>query len=97
MSNRARTIGGESGDRARVPLEKRDVDGLRSAAPLAAVNSRLEDALYLQADKLLALCAVQSAWAGADCEPSPATRNHYALVMEEQALELRRLLDRLFL
>lgn len=56
----------------------------------------LEDALYLQADKLLALCSVQAAWVTADCDPSPATRHHYSIIMEEQALELRRLLDRLF-
>lgn len=70
---------------------------LKSSAPLAAVNSRLEDEIYLQADKLVALCTVQAAWASTEYEPSPAVRHHYALVVEEQALELRRLLDRLFL
>lgn len=59
-------------------------------------DGNMEDALYLRADKLLALCAVQAAWATADCNPSPATQHHYSLIMEEQALELRRLLDRLF-
>ncbi|MEX1033480.1 MAG: hypothetical protein WDZ30_08970 [Cellvibrionaceae bacterium] len=64
--------------------------------PLAGSDPQLEDALYLQVDKLLALCAVQIALAAGDHTPSPATRNHYSLVMEEQTLELRYLLDRLF-
>lgn len=93
MSDRAGTVGGGRKDKQTGSQER----GLRSAAPIAAVNSTLEDALYLQADKLLALCTVQSTWTSADCEPSSATRSHYALILEEQARELRRLLDQLFL
>lgn len=62
----------------------------------ATLDSNLEDALYLQADKLLALCSVQAAWASSDYLPSASTRNHYSLVIEEQALVLRRLLERAF-
>lgn len=75
---------------------KRATHSIDANKQLATINSKLEDALYLQADKLLALCSVQSAWANADYTPSPSTRNHYSLIMEEQALELRRLLDRAF-
>lgn len=76
---------------------KEPIHDVKASGPLVNINAKLEDALYLQADKLLALCSVQAAWANGDYTPSPATRNHYSIVLEEQALELRRLLDRAFM
>jgi hypothetical protein len=78
-------------------MEQQTDHDIKANIPLARINSRLEDALYLQADKLLALCRIQAAWDSAEYTLSPTTRTHYSLVIEEQALELRRLLDRMFM
>lgn len=56
----------------------------------------LEDAIYLQLDKLLALCAVQSVMDSSENPPALTTRSHYSMIMEEHAQELRRLIDQLF-
>ena len=56
----------------------------------------LEDRIYLLADKIVALCSVQAALDAGDYVPSPRIRNHYSLILEEQAVELRSLLDTLF-
>lgn len=55
----------------------------------------LEDQLYLQADKLLALCAAQTALDNSDEPLAPGIRSHYSLLMEEQARALRHTLEKL--
>lgn len=59
-------------------------------------RARLEEDLYLQVDKLVALVSVQAALDSGDYQPGPAVRNHYSLVIEEHALAIRRLLEQLF-
>lgn len=55
----------------------------------------LEDKLYLQADKLLALCAAQTALDNGDQQLPLGIRSHYSLLMEEQARALRSTLEKL--
>lgn len=59
-------------------------------------RARLEEDLYLQVDKLVALVSVQTALDSGDYQPGPAIRNHYSLVVEEHALAIRKLLSQLF-
>ncbi|MCW8128081.1 hypothetical protein [Microbulbifer halophilus] len=61
-----------------------------------SLRVRLEEDLYLQVDKLVALVAVQTALDNGDYQPNPAIRNHYSLVIEEHALAIRELLRQLF-
>ena len=56
----------------------------------------LEDKIYLLIDKIVALCSVQAALDAGDYVPGPRIRNHYSLILEEQAIELRSLLDTMF-
>lgn len=84
----------ETGTKVKKPTG--DTESAGKARPAFEIDAQTEDALYLRLDKLLALCAIQSAWAAGDDQPSSATRHHYALIMEEQALELRKLIDCLF-
>lgn len=60
-------------------------------------HAELEDQIYLQIDKLLALVSVQAALDTSDYDPRPSTRNHYSLVIEEHTIELRQLIDKLFI
>lgn len=53
----------------------------------------LEDSIYLQLDKMQALCTAQTALSSSDALPTPKTRTYYSIVIEEQASELRRLID----
>lgn len=46
------------------------------------VQATLEDQLYLQADKLLALCAAQTALDNSDEPLALGIRSHYSLLME---------------
>lgn len=59
------------------------------------VRSALEDELYLRADKLLALCAAQTALDHSDQPLASGIRGHYSLLMEEEARALRRTLEKL--
>jgi hypothetical protein len=59
-------------------------------------KAELEDQLYLQMDKLLALCGMQAIADANDCEVPLGLRTNYSVVLEEQAVALRRLLDRMF-
>lgn len=61
-----------------------------------AAKGALEDELYVQADKLLALCAAQSALDSCDSPLPFGIRGNYSVLMEEQARILRNTLDRLF-
>ncbi len=63
---------------------------------LPSPHPELEDQIYLQIDKLLALVSVQAALDTSDYNPRPSTRNHYSLIIEEHAVELRRLIDQVF-
>lgn len=60
------------------------------------ISGELEDAIYLQMDKLLALCGMQALADGSDCEVPLGLRSNYSVVLEEHALALRKLLDQLF-
>ncbi|MGQ9427032.1 hypothetical protein ACXYTJ_15365 [Gilvimarinus sp. F26214L] len=53
------------------------------------VDAALEDELYLQADKHLALCTVQAALDSGEQSLPSSVRSHYSLVMEEQARAAR--------
>lgn len=59
-------------------------------------NFSLEDDIYLRIDKLQALCSTQTMLDSNDSAPDPSIRFHYSLVIEEQVIELRDLLDKLF-
>ncbi|WP_308366784.1 MULTISPECIES: hypothetical protein [unclassified Microbulbifer] len=65
---------------------------------VAGLSSRakLEEDLYLQVDKLVALVSVQTVLDNGDYQPSRAIRNHYSLVIEEHALAVSKLLNQLF-
>ncbi len=56
----------------------------------------LEDDIYLRIDKLQALCSTQTMLDSNDSIPDTSVRFHYSLVIEEQVIELRGLLDKLF-
>jgi hypothetical protein len=55
----------------------------------------LEDEVYFQMDKLLALCTAQTALDHSDQELPVGVRSHYSLLMEEQARTLRDALEKL--
>lgn len=59
-------------------------------------RAKLQEDLYLQVDKLVALVSVQTALDNGDYQPNRAIRNHYSLVIEEHALAVRKLLNQLF-
>jgi hypothetical protein len=59
-------------------------------------TAELEDRIYLQMDKLLALCGMQATADTNDCELPLGLRANYSVVLEEQALVLRKLLDEVF-
>jgi len=58
-------------------------------------RAKVEEELYLQVDKLVALVSVQTALDNSDYQPTRAVRNHYSLVIEEHALSVRALLNEL--
>lgn len=53
----------------------------------------LEDSIYLQLEKIQALCSAQTILNSSDAIPTPTTRAYYSMVIEEQTSELRRLID----
>lgn len=53
----------------------------------------LEDSIYLQLEKIQALCSAQTILNSSDAIPTPTTRTYYSMVIEEQTSELRRLID----
>lgn len=59
-------------------------------------NYVLEDEIYLRLDKLQALCATQALIDNSDIPNQRHISRHYAMVMEEQLGELRKLLNQLF-
>ena len=59
-------------------------------------RAELEDQIYLQMDKLLALCGMQSIADANDCEVPVGLRTNYSVVLEEQAQNLRELLNEMF-
>lgn len=59
-------------------------------------TAELEDEVYLQADKLVALCGMQAIADSNDCELPLGLRTNYSVVLEEQAVTLRKLLDKMF-
>ncbi|MGQ9427611.1 hypothetical protein ACXYTJ_14920 [Gilvimarinus sp. F26214L] len=58
-------------------------------------SAALEDEIFLQMDKLLALCVAQTALTEGEQELALGTRSYYALVVEEQARRVRETLARL--
>lgn len=56
----------------------------------------LEDEIFLTFDKLQALCAVQSQLEAGEGRVSDQTRANYAMILEENAQQLRTLLERHF-
>ena len=59
-------------------------------------NYVLEDEIFLRVDKLQSLCAAQILWEANDTTSARNIRTHYAMVVEEQVVELRKLLNQLF-
>lgn len=60
-------------------------------------NYALEDEIYLQLDKLQALTALQTLMNSAEDPAIPRKHyQHYSMVMEENLLKLRSLLNQLF-
>ncbi|GAB1264950.1 hypothetical protein NBRC116493_21500 [Aurantivibrio infirmus] len=53
----------------------------------------LEDSIYLQLDKLQALCSAQTVLNASEAVPTSNTRTYYSMVIEEQTTELRKLID----
>lgn len=70
--------------------EPTDYVGARKAA------AELEDRVYLQIDKLMALCSMQAIADTNECEVPLGLRTNYSVVLEEHALTLRKLLDQVF-
>lgn len=70
--------------------EPTDYVGARKAA------AELEDEVYLQIDKLTALCGMQAIADTSDCEVPLGLRTNYSVVLEEHALGLRKMLDQVF-
>lgn len=70
--------------------EPTDYVGARKAA------AELEDKVYLQMDKLSALCSMQAIADTNECEVPLGLRTNYSVVLEEHALALRQLLDQVF-
>lgn len=56
----------------------------------------LEDRIYLQMDKLAALCSMQVIADTNECQVPLGLRTNYSVVLEEHALALRSLLDQVF-
>jgi hypothetical protein len=56
----------------------------------------LEDEIYLRVDKLQALCSAQIIMDCSDNVPTRHIRTYYSMVIEEQIIELRDLLNQLF-
>jgi hypothetical protein len=56
----------------------------------------LEEDIYSSLDKLQALCNTQTMLYSNNSLPDSNIRFHYSLIIEEQVLELRSLLDELF-
>lgn len=57
----------------------------------------LEDEIYLRMDKLQALCSAQIILDSSDNVPTRNIRTYYSMVIEEQIIELRELLNQLFI
>lgn len=55
-----------------------------------------EDDIYFRLDKLHALCAAKSLLYENSTAPDPTVCFHYTKVLEEQVIELRKLMDDLF-
>lgn len=60
------------------------------------ISGDLEDKVYLQMDKLAALCSMQLIADTNECEVPIGLRTNYSVVLEEHAFALRRLLDEVF-
>lgn len=56
----------------------------------------LEDEIYMRIDKLQALCTAQIMLDASDTAPAPQIRMFYSMVIEEQIMEIRNLMDKLF-
>lgn len=56
----------------------------------------LEDEIYMRIDKLQALCMAQIMLDASDTAPAPHIRMYYSMVIEEQVMEMRNLMDKLF-
>ncbi|MES2824981.1 MAG: hypothetical protein V4732_15355 [Pseudomonadota bacterium] len=56
----------------------------------------LEDEIYLRVDKLQALCSAQIIMDSSDNVPTRHIRTYYSMIIEEQIIELRDLLNQLF-
>lgn len=56
----------------------------------------LEDEIYMRIDKLQALCAAQIMLDASDTAPASQIRLFYSMVIEEQVMEIRNLMDKLF-
>ena len=74
----------------RQTIENRDIRETMSLVE----NSELEDSIFLTIDKIQALCAVQAELEANECALAPKTRVHFAMVMEQQVEDLRRLLEK---
>lgn len=59
-------------------------------------NYALEDEIYLRMDKLQALCSAQILLDSGDTVPNRYIRTHYSMIVEEQVIQLRNLLNQLF-
>lgn len=59
-------------------------------------GSNLEDQIFEAIDKVQALCAVQSQVEAGEGTLADATRIHYSMILDEQARQLRSLLERHF-
>lgn len=59
-------------------------------------NYTLEDEVYLRIDKLQAMCAAQVMLNTSDTPMASHIRIYHSMVIEEQAIELRKLIDQLF-
>lgn len=57
------------------------------------ISGEMEDKVYLQIDKLVALCSMQAIADTNECEVPLGLRTNYSVVLEEHALALRKLLD----
>jgi len=64
-------------------------------SPERLFKQDLEDQVHLAMQKLHALCVTQTLLNSQEQPVSPSVRLHYAMIMEEQATELRRLFDNL--
>jgi len=56
----------------------------------------LEDEIYSRLNKLQALCAAQIILDTCDVTEARSERAHYSMVINEQVIELRHLLNQLF-